>query len=256
MYFSLIIATLGKRYDEFRRLLDSLSNQTFKEFEVIVVSQGNYDLVDSMLKQTSLNYTHIFSEKRGLSVARNKGLKYVKGDFITISDDDCWYPPNALEKIERTICLYKEYDAFTFQIFDPISNIPYKKYRKAVTLLNRLTICKVSSIEVYFSRRILDSGFEFDESFGLGAKYVSGEENIFLNEVLKNGYSVCYVPISVVYHRKYRNNNCLNNIQMTSKYYLFMKMYSYIGVLFYYAFYVKHFRKVDNKVKSLFPFLS
>lgn len=38
-FFSLIIATLDNRPLEFKRLLDSLKNQTFKDFELIVISQ-------------------------------------------------------------------------------------------------------------------------------------------------------------------------------------------------------------------------
>lgn len=255
-FFSLIIATLDNRPLEFKRLLDSLKNQTFKDFELIVISQGNDNFTKAMLNECGLRFFHFHSSVRGLSIARNIGLKHVHGHYVSISDDDCWYPINALEKVYEILFKNPSYDVACFQIFDPISNIFYKEYSNNKCLLNRISICKVSSIELFFSNRIIEEGINFDERFGLGGIYNSGEENLFLNEILKRNYHIYYIPHIIVYHRRYVNRCLSMDFQyMKSKFYLFRNLYPLLGFVFYYIFYIKHFMLIESKCKSLFPFL-
>ena len=80
---SLLVPTLGKREQELRRLFDSLERQTYKDFEVVIVSQGNHDFVESCVASYDFKHKHIKSDTLGLSVARNVGLKYIEGDIFT-----------------------------------------------------------------------------------------------------------------------------------------------------------------------------
>lgn len=255
-FFSLIIATLDNRPFEFRRLLDSLKNQTFKDFELIVISQGNDSFTKIMLNECGLRFFHFHSSIKGLSIARNIGLEHVHGHYVSISDDDCWYPIDALEKVHKTFLFNPSYSVVCFQIFDPISDISYKEYLNYKCLLNRYSICKVSSIELFFSNRVIEEGISFDERFGLGGIYNSGEENLFLNEILKHNYHIYYIPHIIVYHRRYANRSLRMDFQyMKGKFYLLKKMYPRIGFVLYYIFYIKHFVQIESKRKSLFPFL-
>lgn len=87
-----VVPTLGERCNEFERLLASLDKQTDKRFELIVVSQGNYDQVEQWLSAFQLRSTHIKLGEKGLSRARNAAWPALKGDIVSFSDDDCWYP--------------------------------------------------------------------------------------------------------------------------------------------------------------------
>lgn len=255
-FFSLIITTLDNRPVEFKRLLDSLKNQTFKNFELIVVSQGNDSLTKDLLNECGLSFSHFFSSKKGLSIARNIGLKHVHGHYASISDDDCWYPTDALEKVYNTFFYNPSYSVACFQIFDPISDIFYKKYFNQEHRLNRFSICKVSSIEIFFNNEIIEKGVIFDERFGLGGIYNSGEENLFLNDILRCNYHIYYVPKIIVYHRRYANRKVSMDFQyVKGKFYLFQNLYPLFGFIFYYIFYIKHFVLIESKRKSLFPFL-
>ena len=49
MKFSILIPTLGKRIAETRRLLDSLSKQTFQQFEVVIVTQINHSEIERLI---------------------------------------------------------------------------------------------------------------------------------------------------------------------------------------------------------------
>jgi len=141
--------------------------------------------------------------KLGLSNARNEALKLVGKhvNFVTLSDDDCWYPPYSIEKV---IDMGKGFKGcLCFQIFDPIIKDYYKKYApdydKKLTLIKSL---KVSSIEIFISTSVINSGINFDVRFGLGTQYPSGEENIFLFDIIKNDFAIKYFPEIIVYHLK------------------------------------------------------
>ncbi|WGX75941.1 glycosyltransferase family A protein [Paraclostridium bifermentans] len=64
MKFSLLLPTLGTRELEIKNLFESLENQTYKKFELIVVSQGNHKFIEETLKQYDFEYKHIIMDER------------------------------------------------------------------------------------------------------------------------------------------------------------------------------------------------
>ena len=201
MKFSILIPTLGKRIDETRRLLDSLSKQTFQQFEVVIVTQINHSEIERLiLDWPEMEILHIKLEKKGLSYARNSGLKICSGDWVIISDDDCWYPTDALMNISNIIKNGSP-DIILSQIYDPIMDTPYKTYSlKSDVIKNKLSLMSKSSIEIAFNRS--RCCIQFDELFGLGSDvFVCGEEVDFLLNNFKDK-EIRYCPIVTVYHQK------------------------------------------------------
>lgn len=98
MHFSLVIATIG-RTRELERLLVSLTLQTHRDFEVIVVDQNPPGMLDELLTpfRSQLALVHIHAPP-GLSRARNRGLRQARGEVVVFPDDDCWYEPNTLHE--------------------------------------------------------------------------------------------------------------------------------------------------------------
>lgn len=81
------------------RCLNSLIQQTYPDFELICVDDGSTDLSHSILNNYKNNskVKIITQENQGLSAARNTGLKYVTGDFITFIDSDDWVNKDYLK---------------------------------------------------------------------------------------------------------------------------------------------------------------
>ena len=202
MLISLLVPTLGDRKEELSRLLDSLVRQTCRDFEVLVISQDHFREVSELLAgyEGRLTLRHIRSERKGLSLARNLGLEAARGDVMVLSDDDCWYPDDAVETVAAAFRACPQMDVLATRIYDPLSDSLYKAYEKAGRQLTRKTdVLSRSSIELAFRR---EGCLRFDELFGLGATYVSGEENDFLVRCLKAKKTVFYQPVTTVYHAR------------------------------------------------------
>ncbi|MBP3950068.1 glycosyltransferase family 2 protein [Bacillus suaedae] len=248
---SIIIPTLGLRKDELNRLFTSLADQTSQEFEVIVVSQGNHDTVSELLAHYKFSYKHIELNRKGLSYARNIGLAEVSGTIVTFSDDDCWYDRNAFEKV---IAFFNTNTSglVCYQIFDPEQNLYYKNYSAKSELNVKLRhLFRISSIEIFVNLNVVDKGkIAFDEDFGLGAKYPSGEENIFLNDMRRAGFTISYQPDIVVYHLKPTTESRLNYRTFLSKGPLFRRMFNLpIGFVLLTMLFIKKINHLEKPVK-------
>jgi len=100
--FSLVVATLG-RSDEPTRLLASLSDQTCRDFEVIVVDQNGDDRLIAPIEKyrDDLEIVHLRTPLKGVCRARNLGASQARGEWLMFPDDDCWYPADLLERYLR-----------------------------------------------------------------------------------------------------------------------------------------------------------
>jgi glycosyltransferase involved in cell wall biosynthesis len=249
---SIIIPTLGQREQELFRLLDSLSKQTYTNFEIIMVSQDNHDAVEEMLKQHTFIYKHIKLDQKGLSMARNKGLPYISGDYVTFSDDDCWYPEDGLQKVMSAFQEHPSTDVICFKIHDPLIQRDYKNYStQPKKEISRIDFLRKSSIEIFAKTHCFkNERVLFDERFGLGSPYKSGEENIILHDLKAAGFKISYEPTVVVYHKK-REQEIVNNLDITKKGPLFIRIYGKpLGLILFHLFYLKKWNTINDPINS------
>jgi cellulose synthase/poly-beta-1,6-N-acetylglucosamine synthase-like glycosyltransferase len=97
MKFSIVIPVYN-RPDEVKELLESLSLQTYKNFEVILVEDGSSlkcDTVADTYKE-KLIISYYYKVNEGRSIARNYGIAKATGDYFIIYDSDCIIPENYL----------------------------------------------------------------------------------------------------------------------------------------------------------------
>ncbi len=95
-----------------RRCVDSILNQTFSDFELILVDDGSTDgsaaICDEYAANSGgVNVVVVHQKNGGVSKARNAGLKSAKGEYITFVDSDDYIAKNYLE------CLYDTSVDFT-----------------------------------------------------------------------------------------------------------------------------------------------
>lgn len=101
-----------------RQCLDSLLNQTYKDFEVICVNDGSTDSSGSILEEYSNKDKRIkviHKNNGGLSSARNTGLDEVKSPFVMFLDSDDTIEPTTLSKVYSAF-LHNDIDFVCFNM--------------------------------------------------------------------------------------------------------------------------------------------
>ncbi|MGZ3822469.1 MAG: glycosyltransferase [Mucilaginibacter sp.] len=98
MLFSIIIP-LYNRPQEIKELLETLTLQTYKQFEVLVIEDGSVNDAEEIVKSFSdkLNIRYFKKPNEGQGFTRNYGFERAKGDYFVIFDSDCLIPPDYLQ---------------------------------------------------------------------------------------------------------------------------------------------------------------
>ena len=111
MRFSVVIPLYNKA-PYVRKALQSVYDQTFRDFELIVVDDGSTDesfiRAKESLDGSGLDYQLIHQDNAGVSTARNYGVAASHGDFICFLDADDWWEPTFLERMDWLIREYPE----------------------------------------------------------------------------------------------------------------------------------------------------
>ena len=104
MLYSIIVPVYD-RPDEINKLLESLSAQTVKPFELVIVEDGSKERCDHLLGRYRSFFTihYFFKENEGRSVARNYGMERATGDYLLFFDSDVILPPAYFENLERAM---------------------------------------------------------------------------------------------------------------------------------------------------------
>jgi glycosyltransferase involved in cell wall biosynthesis len=98
---SVVIPTYN-RGDVIRRAIDSVLQQDFKDFELIVVDDGSADNTCDVLEAYHKRIRVVSQEHCGVSAARNRGIRSASGELIAFLDsDDEWLPAKLTRQIER-----------------------------------------------------------------------------------------------------------------------------------------------------------
>jgi len=106
--FSVIIPCYNSQ-DTIKRTLESVVNQIYKNYEIILVDDGSTDntkiAIKEFFKNKSIAYKYLYQENCGPSAARNRGVENSSGEYIAFLDsDDVWHP----QKLEIMLHLIKE----------------------------------------------------------------------------------------------------------------------------------------------------
>lgn len=103
-----VVIPLYNKANTITRTISSVLNQTYQEFEIIVVDDGSTDLGVNIIQQFSKDSRiRIFSqENQGVSVARNRGVRESRYEYIAFLDGDDEWMPDFLSYIKDSIIKY------------------------------------------------------------------------------------------------------------------------------------------------------
>ena len=152
------------------RAVDSVLAQTYPDLELIVVDDGSDDGTAELLAAYGDSFIVIRQENRGVSAARNAGIKKASGEFIALIDsDDAW----EKEKIARQVDFFRSRsDAMICQTEEIwIRNgkrvNPKVKHKKPSGMIFEpsLHLCLVSPSAVMMRKALFDIKGLFNEEF-------------------------------------------------------------------------------------------
>lgn len=216
--FSLILCTIN-RLNEVDKFLESLSQQTYKKFEVIVVDQNKHNLIDEVVCKWSkvLAIKHFKVNFIGLSRARNYGIREASNNIIGFPDDDCKYDLYTLENVINFFRSEPLSSIVVGQLIADFKSIEQANLRSCnspqeISSVQKLFQCKAISFLIFVKHsdlKTMTSNF-FDETLGLGAgtQWGSGEETDFLIRAFKSGLKIHQSLVIQVVH-SIQPKNCI-----------------------------------------------
>lgn len=147
------------------KCLDSIVNQTYKNLEIICVNDGSEDSSADILSryaEQDSRFVLINKENEGVSVARNKALDAVSGEYIMFVDSDDWIDANTCE-LALNKALQQKADVVFWTYIREFSNVSLQK-----NIFDKN--------EIIFEQREVEDKL-YRRAFGLIGKELSHPEN-------------------------------------------------------------------------------
>ena len=125
-FFSVVIPLYNKQ-NLIKKTIKTVLEQTFQDFEIIIVNDGSKDNSLKIVESLQNNRIHIINQKnQGVSVARNNGIKEAKSDYVAFIDaDDVWLP-TFLETIHELIIKFPKAGIYATQ-YELVNNFGQHK---------------------------------------------------------------------------------------------------------------------------------
>lgn len=203
--FSIIIPVYN-RPSEVGELLESLSLQTCKDFEVVIVEDGSTISCDQVVKsyESQLTIRYFVKPNSGRSHTRNYGMQRAVGKYLLFFDSDCIIPPGYFEQINKDL---KETHADCFGGPDR-AHASFTPLQKAISysMTSFLTTGGIRGSKrgmEKFVPRTFNMGFskEVYEKVG-GFKDMFGEDIDLSTRIKDAGFTVFLFPDAYVYHKR------------------------------------------------------
>ena len=208
--FSVIIPYYNKA-NYIIRCIDSVLNQTFCAFEIIVVDDGSTDNGIALITEKYSENISIISQKnQGVSAARNNGIKLAKHEYIALLDaDDAWHPQylesmNFVINKENEVKIIGSHYSRTNDFFNKKVDTP--NYFKLDNYF------KQAIRNTYFtsSSSVIRKKF-FEENDGFNSALKKGEDHDVWFRVILSGGNFFYINDTLVYYSDEDTNQVTRN---------------------------------------------
>ncbi|NQJ67820.1 glycosyltransferase [Streptococcus suis] len=178
-----------------------IKEMNLKAVDTIVINQSSTGRAGTIIEQYG-QATIVHSERLGLSASRNEAISYARNeDICQIADDDMIFVDNYKEIVENAYKEFPEADVIVFYV--DLENHAIARSSIPKGSMQYLNAMRTSSVQISFKKSSLERvGLKFDERFGIGATYGSGEENILLFDALRKGLKLYSYPVKIAYLRK------------------------------------------------------
>jgi len=175
------------------KCISSILNQTFKDFELIIVDDGSTDNsheVITSFKDSRIKYFKLVKNTEVLGKVRRFAVTKAKGEYVFVTDGDCWVKGDW---IEQGLKAFKKFNVDAIE-----GKIIYHRWRHYPTLSDRRVSNYDGSLwmtgNMAYTRKILDK-------FSFNSGYYSLEDRELALKIIRKS-KIPFIPTSVVYHQK------------------------------------------------------
>ena len=229
-------------------ILISTMNRTSLSFLNAMFPHHNLDDLNLLVVNQTTQGHELFSEKEnirvlnvyeaGLSKSRNLAIENAMGDICVIADDDVEYLPDFIETLLDSFSQIIDASVILFKI-ETFSKKAYKQYpSKSKRIFSNKGLTNASSIEIAFKRlEIVQSNVKFNVLFGLGSRFKSGEEYLFLKGLLKKGMVIWFQNKFLVKHSIKRSTSHMESDEfIRAQSAVYYDDYKYVSYLYLFKF--------------------
>lgn len=129
--YSFVLPAYKARF--FREAIESILNQTYSEFELIIVNDASPEDLDSIVNSYSDDRIRYYRNEENIGgsdlVAQwNKCVSYTNAEYIILASDDDVYSPLYLEEMDKLVCKYPDISVFRprVQVIDSSSQVLFQ----------------------------------------------------------------------------------------------------------------------------------
>lgn len=179
-----------------KKTIESVVNQTYKDFEYIVIDGGSDDGSKELIEKYTDKITYWVSEKdKGIYNAMNKGILKAKGEYCLFLNSGDWFCNN--EVINQFIKINPQEEIVYGNLIKVYSNskiIIDKGPQRSLITLSDMFFGTINHSSSFIKKKLFDKYGLYDE----GYKVVS-DWAFFLKTIAMNNVSVKYLDLDIVY---------------------------------------------------------
>jgi len=219
--------------------INSILNQTYNDYEIIVVDDGSTDNTKEVLKRYWGKIRYFYQQNQGVSYARNLAIKHAKGRYIALLDsDDEWLPDRLSEGVtildnrKEVGLVHSDYTVITedgniFQKYDINKKIILKYASGDISKYILFGKIHINCLTVIFRKSCIEMVGNFDKNLSkLGAE----DRDLWYR--ISRAYKIYYINKPLALCRARRNSLSSNTKNMMkARCYMINKYYPLKGGL-------------------------
>ncbi|WP_210669874.1 glycosyltransferase family 2 protein [Helicobacter fennelliae] len=203
-----------------KECLDSVIYQSYQNLEILLINDGSTDKSGDIAKEYASQDKRIRyfeQENQGQSVARNKGLDYVNGEYIYFLDSDDWIDLGYIEELVRksdkqNTAINTNRVLFNTKIQERITTSFYPKKNGSF----KLNPCSIDNLSFY----VTNSLFKYKIIQKYSIRFPIGRSNAEDSDFLYR--YICFAPYIIfyqgsIYHYRQRQDSTIGYIQQSQK---------------------------------------
>jgi glycosyltransferase involved in cell wall biosynthesis len=213
-----VVVCTRNRADLLNRCLERLGELHPAALEVLVVDQSDSQLSGLVVRDHESRIPglrHLPTPTRGLSRARNVGIRETRGEIIAFTDDDCLPRRDWIGAVAEAFARFPEIAALTGGSL-PEEDCTDPRIRAATTWHPKAPWMVRSFVDpglvgggfnLSLKKRWIETVGSFDPALGAGGRFRSAEDTDFIHRILCAGGVVRYDPTVVVAHLPWRDGD-------------------------------------------------